>query len=72
MPSLVTLAEEINAYDAKHAGDDKKLAVADFKKTSLKPIVDYFDKAFLRPMGATIRNEFRAQSEKAAAATGDW
>jgi DNA primase small subunit len=71
VPSLASLSDEINAYDSKH-GADASAATEDFKKTSMKPIVEYFEKAFLKPMSMTIRSEFREKTERAAAVSGDW
>jgi hypothetical protein len=30
----------------------------------MKPIVEYFEKAFLKPMSMTIRSEFREKTER--------
>jgi DNA primase small subunit len=71
VPSLTTMADEINAYDKKH-GEEKKKEVDDIQKTSMAGHIAFFEKSFLKPMLNSIKKDFRAKTEAAAASTGDW
>jgi DNA primase small subunit len=70
VPSLTTMADQINAYDEKHGS--KAEGVEDFKKTDMAGHIAFFEKSFLKPMLQTIKKDFRDKSEAAAASTGDW
>jgi len=77
VPNLVTLLQEIDAFDANanKDGDEasaKRRKIDDFEKTSLKPFVDTFNKKFLGPMYNEFRARFRSMGESKAATTGNW
>ena len=68
---LGSLVQEIDDFDAAHP-DEKERAIPDWKKTSMKGPIEFFERSFLRPMHAGIRAAFSEQREKAAATTNDW
>jgi len=57
VPNLVTLVDELDKSDGK---------------SSMVPIVEGFEKHFLKPLYKTIRSDFADKAQKRAAEQGEW
>ena len=75
-PTLGQLAKELDAYQHKHDNDENAdndgAAALDWKKTSLKPYFEGFDREFLKPLNQSLKAEQRDLSEQEAAIKGDF
>ena len=55
VPTLSTMRKEMLDYDKQNTDPDKK--VPDYKKTSLRPYVEYFDKFVRTMLNETIKEK---------------
>lgn len=55
VPTLITLRKEMVEHDRTHTEDSKRLP--DYKKTSLKPYIEYFDKHVKSILNETIKEK---------------
>ncbi|KAL9538160.1 hypothetical protein MBANPS3_011151 [Mucor bainieri] len=60
VPNLTTLSQELEEYNKEHPDTTR---LADYKKTSLKPYVDYFDK-FVSSMILDVTRSKRDEAER--------
>lgn len=64
VPNLDTLMDELD----NSLNDDQET----YKRTSMKPYIDGFEKKFLKPLYAAIRKTQIDHKQQQAAVTGDW
>lgn len=69
VPTLASLCEEINRFDAENPEQKGK---PDVEKTSLQQYLVRFEKVFLTPLYSLVRAEFREHAERQAAHTNEW
>lgn len=62
VPNLKTLRQELATYNNNRQSDTER-KVADFKKTSLKPYVEYFEK-FVMDMVKEVKKDKRGKKKK--------
>lgn len=58
VPTLITVRKEILEYNKQqHEGEEETKKVPDYKKTSLKPYFEYFDKFVKSMLNETIQEK---------------
>lgn len=57
VPTLITVRKEILEHNKQHQGEEENKKLPDYKKTSLKPYFEYFDKFVKNMLNETIKEK---------------
>eukprot|EP00602_Paraphysomonas_sp_CaronLab_P008581 CAMPEP_0185035106 /NCGR_PEP_ID=MMETSP1103-20130426/25854_1 /TAXON_ID=36769 /ORGANISM="Paraphysomonas bandaiensis, Strain Caron Lab Isolate" /LENGTH=327 /DNA_ID=CAMNT_0027572033 /DNA_START=294 /DNA_END=1277 /DNA_ORIENTATION=- len=70
VPTVRVLCDQVDAFEKNNEGGASD--TPDYQKTSLRDAIECFERTFMQSLWASIRRDFRNETEKISASTGDF